>query len=236
MCYHYGLAKDKATLENRYKAKAAQTLRLPFVRVGAFDSAAQHLPVITNAHPDHIQGMHWGLIPFWSRTGTIDVPTYNAVAATAHEKPTFQHAWGKQHCLVPADGFYEWQHQGSKKTPYFIWLPETPVFSFAGLWDVWTDPQTGAAVGSFSILTTTANPLMANIHNTKKRMPVMLPPHLEQEWLSATKTAAHEIVNVAQDIALAAQPAHPKLLQLGNNSAARKAPDGAQLGLFDGGF
>lgn len=232
MCYHYGLAKDKAALESRYKANAAKSLKIPFVRVGAFDAIAQHLPAITNALPHQIQAMYWGLVPHWSPSGTIGFHTYNAVAETAHEKPTFKHALGKQHCLIPTDGFYEWQHQGIKKIPHFIWLDGHAIFSFAGLWDTWKDPKTGVVKCSFTILTTAANPLMASIHNTKKRMPVVLLPSQEQAWLTANETAAGKIIAAAQNAPLKAQEAHPKMLALGNTLALRKAPENPQMGLW----
>jgi putative SOS response-associated peptidase YedK len=224
MCYHYGLAKDKATLENRYKAKAAQTLKIPFTRVGAFEPAARQLPVIKNTAADSIAAMHWGLIPSWSHSGTIEAATYNAMVETAHQKPTFRQAWGRQHCLIPADGFYEWQHIGSKKLPHFIFLPEAPIFSFAGLWDRWTDPASGQFIESFTILTGPANALMAEIHNTKKRMPLIVPEDLEKAWLEADSKIATQLLSNFYAPNLAAQRAHPHLLKLGNTLAMRQFP------------
>lgn len=226
MCYHYGLAKDKATLENRYKARADKSLKIPFARVGAFEPAARQLPAIKNAAPEIITNMHWGLIPHWSSSGTIDGATYNAMVETAHQKPTFRAAWGRQHCLIPADGFYEWQHQGSKKFPYFIHFDGSPIFSFAGLWDRWIAADGSGYIDSFTLLTGPANPLMAEIHNTKKRMPLIVPQHLESAWLAADAKAAADLLESFYAPDLVAQEAHPQLLKLGNTLAMRQNPFG----------
>lgn len=133
--------------------------------------------------------MSWGLIPSWVQTpaqaAQIRSKTLNARAETVLEKPAFRQAVRRRRCLVPADGFYEWRAFQGKKYPYFIFLKDKSVFSFAGIWEEWVDPETGEVIKTYSILTTEANPLLAKIHNTKKRMPVILPPAEEKAWLSA---------------------------------------------------
>src|SRR5690606_30645533 len=142
-------------------------------------------PVITNATPDLIQLYHWGLIPFWAKDDGIKKNTLNAKMETIHEKPSFRNVVNNR-CLVLADGFYEWQwldEKGKQKQKYELTLPNHEAFAFAGLWSEWTDKTTGELRYTYTILTTEANPLMSRIHNTKKRMPVIVAPDHERDWL-----------------------------------------------------
>jgi putative SOS response-associated peptidase YedK len=96
------------------------------------------------------------------------------------EKPSFRSAFKQRRCLIPASGFYEWQKQGTgHKQPFYICPRDGGLFSFAGLWEHWHDPE-GEEVESCTILTTTANELMQLIHD---RMPVILDPSSEEQWL-----------------------------------------------------
>ncbi len=128
----------------------------------------------------------WPLIPKWAKGKVSKYSTANAKAETLATTKSYQHAWNNgQRCLVPATGFYEWQVvEGQKhKQPYNIKLREQPVFAMAGLWEQSTDPATNKSIDSFTIITTDANPMMAEIHNTKKRMPVIVDPAEYKNWL-----------------------------------------------------
>jgi putative SOS response-associated peptidase YedK len=109
----------------------------------------------------------WGLVPHWSKDGTAFI---NARSETAASKPAFRDSFRKRRCLIPANGFYEWQKQGSKKQPYFIGLKDGRPFAFAGLWERWQSAE-GPLLETCAILTTGANDLMRPIH---ERMPVIL--------------------------------------------------------------
>lgn len=233
MCYHYGLAKDKNALEKRFQAKAPATLPLPFFHVSAFDEKAQTLPVITDALPDTIQCFRWGIIPSWSPTQTVAYQTQNAKAETLPNKPAFRSLFQKRHCLIPSDGFYEWQHTNKQRTPYFISVPEQPIFTFAGLWDSWEEENTGITLNTFTIVTTAANSLMAEIHNTKKRMPLILRLEDEATWLEPP-LSSKSWQNIALGIsstALHAQPANAALLKISDGPEKRQ-PSGFQSRLF----
>ena len=128
----------------------------------------------------------WPLIPKWAKGKVSKYSTANARAETLASTKSYQHAWKSgQRCLVPATGFYEWQVvEGQKnKQPYNIKLKEQSVFAMAGLWETSIDPVTNKSIDSFTIITTDANPLMAKIHNTKKRMPVLVAPVDYSNWL-----------------------------------------------------
>lgn len=150
------------------------------------------LPVFTMEDPMTPVEMRWGLIPPWASKdpdGFLKkASTYNAISITTgpdgvvstfYDKPSFRNAGSKeQRCLIPATGFFEFHHLGKLTFPHFIRLKSRELFYMAGIYDN----------GTFSILTTEANPLMAYVHNNKRRMPVILPQELEQTWLMAGLT------------------------------------------------
>lgn len=127
--------------------------------------------------------VRWGLVPFWAKDIKIGYKMINARAETVHEKPAFRTAFKKRRCLIPADGFYEWQMQpdGSKQ-PYRITMADGKPFSFAGLWETWKDKASGEMVESCTIIVTRANELVGKIHD---RMPVILAPINHDPWLYA---------------------------------------------------
>jgi putative SOS response-associated peptidase YedK len=148
------------------------------------------IPVITSENPEGIDLYQWGLIPSWTRdeeyANDIRYKTFNAKSETITEKPSFRNAVRSNRCLVISKGFYEWQTVGKEKFPYFIYLAGEKIFTFAGIFDTWTNHQTGEVLKTFSIITTRANPLMEKIHNVKKRMPVILAGEDEKRWLDIT--------------------------------------------------
>ena len=140
----------------------------------------QGLPVITNREPKKLQFFSWGLQPFWAKDAKAVKRAINARSETVAEKPMFRKLFKSKRCLVPADGFFEWQKKEKEKVPHRIMLKSEELFSFAGLWDEWTDKETGEMLHTFSIITTEANELVGSIHD---RMPVILSPEAEELWL-----------------------------------------------------
>ena len=216
MCFFYALSQTAQSLKNRYQLaddfafEWGREMTEPRYYVAGFDFPK--MPVLTNEQPTRLQLFRWGLIPFWVKTAAqaaeIRVKTLNARAETVLEKPSFRQAARQRRCLVPADGFYEWRTFNGKEYPYYIYLRDKTVFSFAGLWEEWVDPATGEIVKTYTILTTAANPLMAKIHNTKKRMPVILPRQQEQDWLRGDLSAA-ELRALTKPLPAEWMAAHP---------------------------
>jgi putative SOS response-associated peptidase YedK len=112
----------------------------------------------------------------------IMTKTFNARAESLNTRPAFRESFDNRRCLIPVRGFFEWQHTGGRKIPWYISLRYDDIFSLAGLWDSWT-MKGGITINTFSVVTTRANELMAEIHNTKKRMPVILTREAEKLWL-----------------------------------------------------
>lgn len=186
MCYTIKIDLTREELERRFGASFAGSDKYkPGAKINGF--SLPHIPVICQDKPDEIRLYQWGLIPFWvkdkHKADEIRTKTLNAKAETLTEKPSFRHALKQKRCLVLTNGFYEWQTNGNKKIPYFIGLKEQQAFALAGLHDQWTDPSTGELLNTFTIITTRANPMMEIIHNLKKRMPVILSPDHEKQWL-----------------------------------------------------
>ena len=115
-------------------------------------------------------------------TDKIRTVTFNAKAETIFEKPSFKNSITKKRCLVLVDGFYEWHEYNNKKYPFYIKLKNNEAFALAGIWDTWID-KSGEKNNTFSVITTDANKLIAKIHNTKKRMPIILKKKDESKWL-----------------------------------------------------
>jgi putative SOS response-associated peptidase YedK len=125
--------------------------------------------------------LHWGLIPHWAKEPSIGNRMINARSETVGEKPSFRNALRRRRCLIPADGFYEWQKQGrGPKLPFDVSRRDGAPFAFAGLWEHWQGPN-GEEIESCAILTTAANDLMRPIHD---RMPVIIFPEDYDAWLA----------------------------------------------------
>jgi len=123
--------------------------------------------------------LRWGLIPFWAKDSAIGSRMINARSETVAQKPAFRAAFRRRRCLVPADGFYEWQRQERGKQPFYIRLDDEKPFAFAGLWEHWEGPDENT-IDSCTVLTTEPNDLIRLLHN---RMPVILAPKDYDLWL-----------------------------------------------------
>ncbi len=186
MCYTIKIDLTREQLELRFGAKLdSPDSYKPGNRINAF--SLPQLPVICNDDPFSIRIFTWGLIPFWVKDANsakeIRMKTFNAKSESLAEKPSFRNSLNRKRCLVLATGFYEWHTDGKKKIPYFIGLKDQVAFALAGLYDQWTNRETGEKTDTFTVITTRANPMMEEIHNLKKRMPVILAPGTEQRWL-----------------------------------------------------
>ena len=184
MCYNTKLIRTAAELENRFAVNFPNKKEYyPREIINAF--TFPKTPVITNWEPKIIQNLQWGLIPAFSTDRSIQKFTLNAKIETLSVKPSFK-SNVENRCLILADGFYEWQWldaKGKRKQKYLIETIGNPVFAFAGIFAQWMDKETGEILLTYSIVTTEANELMAEIHNIKKRMPVVLSPENESKWL-----------------------------------------------------
>lgn len=149
-------------------------------------NVAPSQPVYAAAEHDgrrHLVALRWGLVPSWAKDPKIGNRLVNARSETAADKPSFRSSFRKRRCLIPADGFYEWQRrEDGSKVPYLIHRADGAPMAFAGLWSVWRDPEAPDAepLRTCTILTTEANAFMAGMHD---RMPVILEADAWDPWL-----------------------------------------------------
>jgi len=137
--------------------------------------------------------LRWGLVPFWAKDPSIGNRMINARGETVAEKPSYRNAYKHRRCLVLADGFYEWQRQGDTKTPFFISLASGEPFALAGLWENWTDKETGESLQTTTLITTDANEFMAQLHH---RMPVVLEADSATEWLAGSNELLDDVASI----------------------------------------
>ena len=175
--------KKKEALQKRFQVDISDLDTFdPALVFKAFDYPKT--PIITNSEPHKTSLFNWGLIPSWSKDTSIRPYTLNARIETLSSKPSFKE-YIQNRCLIVADGFYEWKwlnKSGTKKEKYLISTPKEELFAIAGIYTSWTGLD-GVVIQSYSMITTQANDLMSEIHNTKKRMPVILNPADEKSWL-----------------------------------------------------
>ena len=192
MCYTVNINLTRNELEKRFGARLTDPASFqPGYYFNAFE--IPDLPVILAEDPESIGMVKWGLIPFWvkdaSSANDIRRKTFNARMETIREKPSFRAAVKSRRCLVLCRGFYEWQERGKEKIPHYIYLDDEPPIAMAGLYENWTDQETGEILRTCTIITTAANSMMEKIHNTKKRMPLILNIRDEKLWIDENLSA-----------------------------------------------
>lgn len=180
MCGRYTLHTTNE-LEDRYRVEVSDAIQANYNV-----APSQTMPVITQ---DGLRLMRWGLIPRWAKDEKIGYKLINARSETVFEKPMWKGIVKQRRCLIPANGFYEWQKRGKEKQPFYIRLHDDTIFSFAGIWETWE--HEGKTWETYSILTTSPNDEMKTIHD---RMPVILHKDDEAQWLAADSQADMEIL------------------------------------------
>lgn len=168
--------------------------------------------------------LRWGLVPFWAKDPSIGNRMINARAETVAEKPSFRAAYKKRRCLILADGFYEWQKVGDRKTPYFISLADGSPFAFAGLWENWNSKETDESLQTAAIITTAANEFMSALHS---RMPVVMLPAHAGRWLDGDMDLLGEVIDDAP--AMRAWPVDRRVNNARNEGADLIEPAGETL-------
>ncbi len=180
MCGRYTLHHKPEEIEERFEVDATEELLAPRYNI----APSQIVPVIRHAlsgdQMREMAGCKWGLIPFWAKDPKIGNNLINAKAETIAEKPSFKKAFDKRRCLIPTDGFFEWQKRGKAPSqPMYIRRRDGGLFAFAGLWETWKSPE-GEALETCTIITVEPNELISKIHH---RMAAILEPGAEAAWI-----------------------------------------------------
>ena len=197
---------EVSTFEPRYNISPSPKNK----PIDAFSDVLTRIPIVRlDQHGGRVlRSAIWPLVPVWSQGVIPKYSTANARSETMTSAASYRAAWRNgRRCLIPATGFYEWQviGNGRPKQPWHIWHKSQTIMSLAGLWENgYTDD--GEVYESCTIVTTEANELMAKIHNTSKRMPVIVDPDDRDTWLSKDHDSANHLVRTYDDGHLEADP------------------------------
>ncbi|MDR9745337.1 SOS response-associated peptidase [Paenibacillus taichungensis] len=178
MCGRFTITDPIEEIMDRYYASIAEGYEY---KPNYNAAPMQFIPTIIGSKDGNRLGaLRWGLVPNWAKDEKIGNKMINARAETLTEKPAFKRLISSKRCIIPCSGFYEWKKDGSVKQPMRILMKDASIFSLAGLYDTWIDPE-GNKLSTCTIITTEPNNLMADIHD---RMPVILRPQDEADWLN----------------------------------------------------
>ena len=176
MCGRYTLSTSVESLAEEFGIAGP----LPELQPSYNVAPTQEVPAVVagGGGERRLEMLRWGLIPSWADDPGIGARMINARSETVAEKPSFRRAFKERRCLIPADGFYEWQKTNGGKQPYYLRMKSGRPFAFAGLWESWNGD--GNEIRSCTILTTNPNNIAREVHD---RMPVILPPEVYEIWL-----------------------------------------------------
>lgn len=206
MCGRYVLKSTPKHLREAFGIDGPDTARSETWRPRYNLAPTQLAPIVRVVEGvRHLDLMKWGLIPSWAKDPAIGSRLINARSETAPEKPAFRAAFRSRRCIVPADGFYEWQQQPSGKQPFYIHRKDGGLLAMAGLWEQWMPPETEVPLLTFTILTTAANAWMRPLH---ERMPVILEGEEVGRWLdpAAKRAELEALLRAPGDRELEAYP------------------------------
>jgi putative SOS response-associated peptidase YedK len=173
-----------------------------------------------------LRELRWGLVPRWAKDPSGANRMINLRAETVREKKGWKSTLARKRCIIPIDGFYEWQDQGKgqRKQPFYITSRDFSPLALAGLWATWRDPESGEELFTCTILTTSANDLMESVHH---RMPVILAPEDWDAWLDPNNTDTDELAKLlvpAPEEMLTLWPVDPAVGNVRNNRPELQEP------------
>jgi putative SOS response-associated peptidase YedK len=219
MCGRYALQGHPEKLAKHFKTanwptfpdrfNIAPTSEVPIIRLSPEGKRVVHL-------------LKWGLVPHWSKDSAIGIKLTNARAESVADKPSFQGAYKRRRCLIPATGYYEWQTVPSeRKQPWFIHFKSGEPLAMGGIWESWTSTE-GEILRTFSIITTQANEVMAPIHD---RMPLIISPEQWSRWLSPDVVEVAQLLEPYRSDAMEAWPVTRKVSNAREEGAELIIPD-----------
>jgi putative SOS response-associated peptidase YedK len=203
MCGRFVQARDPSEYADAFAARLVAAPLPPSYNVAPTD------PVYAVASHDGerlLGTFRWGLIPWWAKDRKIAARNINARVETVADKATFRESFATRRCLIPADGFYEWQVRPKGKLPFYIYAADGGPLALAGLWASWKDPASEERVRSCTILTGRPNDAVADIHD---RMPVVLSPERWSDWLDPEIDDTEQLLGLLDVYPSDAMARHP---------------------------
>jgi putative SOS response-associated peptidase YedK len=213
----FGVQRDRAAkdLAPDYNVAPTKPVYAVMTRKPGHEADKRSEPEPEPEAERQLRVVRWGLVPFWAKDPAIGSRMINARAETIAEKPAFKRAFARRRCLIPADGFYEWQQLtgpdgGKRKQPYFIYRADGGPLAFAGLYELWRDQSVpeeddAAWLWTSTIITTSAADEVGQIHD---RMPMVIDPSTWDDWLDPDHT---DVAEVARLLVPAMSGAHPSV-------------------------
>ena len=189
MCGRYDLSENPAAIRARFHVPS-----VPEFAPNADWRPTDRAPIIRRAREStelECVLARWGLVPWWAKELKFGTHTINARSETVATQPSFRDAFKARRCLVPVNAFYEWSGPKGHRTKWRIRVTDEGIFSLAGLWERWRDPESGEGLETYTIITTAANEAIAKLHD---RMPVVLRPQDEERWLDPKATGKDLLV------------------------------------------
>jgi putative SOS response-associated peptidase YedK len=210
MCGRFTQRYTWREIQDLYGLMGATRNLQPHYNIAPTDTVDVVKPV--DRRTNHLVSMRWGLIPSWWKKTIRDVPaTFNARAETVVDRPMFRDAFRSRRCIIPASGYYEWRKMPDGRQPYFFSAADGGALNIAGLWERWTNPETGEPVTSCTMIVTDANAFARPIHD---RMPVLLEPADFGAWLGGA--GGIELLRPAADNKLRMWPVSRRVNRTGS--------------------
>jgi putative SOS response-associated peptidase YedK len=191
MCGRFTLHHSTEEVVERFEIEETLFTLTPRYNI----APSQPIAAIVENSPRRLEGLKWGLVPFWAKDPKIGNKMINARAETLVEKPSFRQALLKRRCIIPSDGFYEWKTVSNGRVPLHIRMRDKRLFGFAGLWEEWKSPE-GETLRTCTIITGEPNSLIASIHD---RMAVILKPEHESIWLDTSIKDTDKLMRLLLD-------------------------------------
>lgn len=215
MCGRFVQAHDAAFYADAF---AVETIKTDILPVSYNVAPTDRVYAVAEHEGTRMLGsFRWGLIPWWAKDRKIGARHINARAETIAEKPAFRDSFTKRRCLIPADGFYEWQKRPKGKLPHYIRRTDDKPLAFAGLWSSWKDPDSGDKLVTCTIVTGRPNGLVADVHD---RMPVILGEDVWSLWLDRSldsRSAIEDLLAVHPEEGMTAHPVATLVNSVANN-------------------
>jgi putative SOS response-associated peptidase YedK len=229
----FSVQRDRAETDLAPDYNVAPTKKIYAVLTRNSGSPQDSAPAGDQPAERQLRVVRWGLVPYWAKDRAIGSRMINARAETVAEKPAYRRAFARRRCLLPADGFYEWQQVadggGKRKQPYYIYRSDGAVLAFAGLYELWRDPSVpedapDSWLWTATIITTRAEDEVGQIHD---RMPMVIEPSAWADWLDPGLTAAADVTPLlvpASSGALTSYPVSTAVNNVRNNGPELREP------------
>lgn len=221
MCGRFSQQRPASELAEIFSAEPLVDELGPRFNVAPTDEA---YVVVQRDERRAVVGYRWGLIPHWAESPRVASRMFNARSETIGRSPAFADALRRKRCLVPVDGFYEWQRLAGRRQPYSIARADNRPLALAGLWSGWRDPGTDQVVRTFTIVTGPPNDQMAWLHD---RMPVVVPEDRWALWLDPSLADPAELQGIFEptdEVALRISPVADLVNNVRNDGPALIEP------------